>query len=312
MRAVKVCIAASLLVCVVEFSMGWLLGLKSLVAEGIHTFLDGLDSVIVLIAVILAARPADRTHPYGHGKFEALGAAIEGSFVIMAGVAIAYDSVGRLIRGEAPPEIPYYVAGVMAATSIFYYGLSIYLMRVARETRSPAVLAESLHLRTHIYITGGLAVGLLFGAWGRKPIVDSILAVAVAVCLALIALQIFREVFKQFMDEALPDSEINELADVLKEFESRFVEIHGLRTRRAGVERHIEMHLVVLPDTTVSDSHELSHEIEDAISRKWPAARTAIHVEPVNTEHEDFPKWIRGGTKVRTNDPSPDDREHIH
>lgn len=312
LRAVKVCIAASLLVCIVEFGIGWLLGLQSLIAEGIHTFLDGLDSVIVLIAVILAARPADRSHPYGHGKFEALGAAIEGSFVVVAGVAIAYNSVGRLIRGEAPPDIPYLVCGVMAAASVFYYGLSIYLMRVARETRSPAVLAESLHLRTHIYITGGLAVGLLFGAWGRKPFVDSILATAVAVCLGFIALQIFREVLKQFMDESLPDSEINELADMLKKFESRFVEIHGLRTRRAGVERHIEMHLVVLPDTTVSDAHELSHEIEDAISRKWPASRATIHVEPVNTEHEDFPKLIRGGTKIRTNDPSPTDREHIH
>lgn len=312
LRAVKVCIAASLLVCVVEIGLGVLLGLQSLVAEGIHTLLDGVDSVIVLVAVVLAARPADRTHPFGHGKFEVIGAAIEGSFVLAAGIAIAYESVGRLVRGDAPPEIPAYVCVVMAVAAVFYYVVSLYLMRVARETKSPAVLAEALHLRTHIYITGGLAIGLLIGAWGRKPIMDTVLAAGVAVCLGFISFHIFREVIRQLTDEAISEEEIAELAEILRPFESRFVEIHGLRTRRAGVERHIELHLVVMPETTVAASHALAHEMEHAITARWPASRTTIHVEPLNTTHSDHREWIRGQPKVRTQDASPDEREFIH
>ncbi len=312
LRAVKVCIAASLLVCVVEIGLGWFLGLQSLLAEGIHTFLDGFDSVIVLFAVLMAARPADRSHPYGHGKFEALGAAVEGSFVMAAGIAIAYESVGRLIRGEAPPVIPVFVCLVMALASIFYYVISLYLMREARETKSPAVLAEALHLRTHIYITGGLALGLLFGSWTHKPIMDTILAVAVAVCLVGIALHILREVYSQFMDESLPESEVEELAVIVQQFGARFVEVHGLRTRRAGVERHVEMHLVVMPETTVATAHALGHEIEEAITRKWPASRTTVHIEPLNTADSSHREWLKGQPKVRTHDATPDEREFIH
>ncbi|MBK8269465.1 MAG: cation transporter [Planctomycetes bacterium] len=260
----------------------------------------------------MAARPADRSHPFGHGKFEVLGAAVEGSFVLAAGIAIAYESIERLRRGEMPPEIPMYVCAVMAAASIFYYVISIYLMRIARETKSPAVLAEALHLRTHIYITGGLAAGLLAGAWGQKPVVDTFLAIGVAICLWFIAFHIFREVFSQFMDESLPEAEIDELAAMLRKFESQFVEVHGLRTRRSGVERHIEMHLVVLPETTVAAAHKLSHDMEDKITAKWPASRTTIHLEPLNTSHANYKEWIKGEPKVRTNDASPTDREFIH
>lgn len=312
LRAVKVCIVASISVSVVEAGLGWHLGLQSLVAEGIHTFLDGFDSIIVLFAVLMAAKPADRSHPYGHGKFEALGAAVEGSFVLAAGLAIAYESLGRLVQGKAPPQIPVYVCAIMAGASVFYFIVSLYLMRVARETKSPAVLAEALHLRTHIYITGGLSVGLLLGAWGDMPIVDTILAVLVAICLAFIAWHILREVYSQFMDESLPESEIDELAAIVKPYSARFVEVHGLRTRRAGVERHVEMHLVVLPETTVATAHALGHEIEEAITKKWPASRTTVHIEPINTSHADHREWLRGQPKVRTRDETPDEREFIH
>ena len=312
LRAVRICIAASLFVCVVEIAIGWYYGLQSLIAEGIHTLLDGVDSVIVLFAVILAARPADRSHTFGHGKFEALGAAIEGSFVLAAGLWIAYESILRLIRGESPPMIPYSVCAVMAAASVFYYFISLYLMRIARETKSPAVLAEALHLRTHIYITAGLSIGLLMGAWGRMPIVDTILAVAVALCLIGISWHIFREVFSQFTDESLPADEIETLAQIIKQFDARFVEVHGLRTRRSGAERHVEMHLVVMPETTVHAAHQLSHEIEDAIAAQWPVSRITVHTEPLNTSDANHADWLRGQPKVRTDDATPEAREFIH
>jgi len=311
-HAVKIAIAASFAVCVIETSLGLLRGLESLLAEGIHTFLDGIDSIIVLAAVWIASRPADRSHPFGHGKFEALGAAVEGSFIVAAAVGIAYHAAGRLIRGELPEPIPIYVCLAMAVAATFYWFISLYLMRIARETKSPAVLAEALHLRTHIYITGGLAGGLLIGALGGWPVADTLLAIAIAVCLIGIAWHIFREVFKQFMDEALPTEEIERLAAIIKQFGGRFVEVHGLRTRQAGAERHIEMHLVVMPQTTVASAHDLSHQIEDAIVKAWPTSRITVHVEPLNTTDAEHPDWIRGQPKVRTNDDSPDDREFIH
>jgi cation diffusion facilitator family transporter len=311
-RAVCICMGASFLVCAVELTLGWLLQLQSLLAEGAHTFLDGLDSVVVLFAVLLAAKPADRSHQFGHGKFEAVGAAIEGSFILAAAIGIAYAAVQRLIAGQTPPAIPLYVCVTMGAASIFYFAISMYLMRIARQTKSPAVLAEAMHLRTHIYITAGLMGGLLFGGLLNMPVMDTLLALGVAVCLVAISIHIFREIFGQFTDAALPRDEIFELRAIIEEFGDRFEEVHGLRTRRSGAERHIEMHLVVMPDVTVADAHELSHEIVQAISDKWPTTRTTVHIEPVNSTHERYDSWMRGQPKVRIEDSSPDDREFIH
>jgi cation diffusion facilitator family transporter len=311
-HAVKVAIAVSFAVCIVEIGLGLLRGLESLLAEGVHTFLDGVDSIIVLAAVWMAARPADRSHQYGHGKFEALGATIEGSFIVAAAIGIAYRAVGRLIRGELPPPIPLYVCVAMTAAAVLYWFVSLYLMRVARQTKSPAILAEALHLRTHIYITAGVAGGLLIGALGDWPMADTLLAIGIALCLIGISWHIFREVFRQFTDEALPDEEIEQIGSMVNEFAPRFVEVHGLRTRQSGAERHIEMHLVVVPQTTVAQAHELSHEIEAAITTTWPTSRITVHIEPFNTDNADQADWFRNQPKVRTNDDSPDEREFIH
>ncbi|HKQ50116.1 MAG TPA: cation diffusion facilitator family transporter [Phycisphaerae bacterium] len=311
-RAVRIAIAASFSVGVIEAALGWILGLESLIAEGIHTLLDGVDSIVVLVAVLIAARPADRSHQFGHGKFEALGATVEGSFVLVAAGGIAWRAIGRLLRGEAPEQIPLYVCVAMGAAAVFYLVVSLYLMREARATKSPALLAEALHLQTHIYITGGLGVGLLIGAIGDWPITDTILALAVAICLVWISGHIFREVIRQFTDAALPANELDELGRIIERFSDRFLEVHGVRTRQSGAERHLEMHLVVAPETTVASAHALGHEIEAAIAEKWPTTRTMVHLEPLNTADRNHEQWMAGQPKVRTHDASPDEREFIH
>lgn len=311
-RAVKIAIAASLLACTIELTLGWLLGLESLIAEGIHTLLDALASAIVLLAVYVAAKPADRSHQFGHGKYEALGATIEASFVLAAAIGIAYQAFATLLRGETPEQIPLYVCVVMVATAVFYLLVSMYLMREARRTQSPAILAEAWHLRTHIYITAGLAGGLLIGVLGNWPVADTILALGVAACLLGISLHIFRAVFRQFTDAALPADEIEALGKIIGRYSDRFIEVHGLRTRQAGVERHIEMHLVVLANTTVAEAHTLSHEIEAAIAEQWSSARTTIHIEPVEVDGGGPSTGAKDHPKVRTEDASPDEREFIH
>ena len=311
-KAVYIAIGASVSVAVIQLFIGWAWHLESLIAEGIHTFLDGIDSVIVLITIFLAAKPADKEHQFGHGKFEALGAGIEGVFVLGAGIGIAYRAIGRLMEGAAPDSIRIESCAILLVMSVFYYVVSIYLKRIAEETGSPAVFAEAMHLRTHIYINGGLAGGLLIGALGDWPLADTLLALGVAVCLLSIAWQVLREVWTQMMDVSLPRKELDLIGELVEPFGARFIEVHGLRTRKAGVERHIEMHLVVSPETTVATAHDLSHEIEATIVDKWPAAHVTVHVEPLNQSHDESSGLFEGEPKVRVDDESPLDREFLH
>jgi cation diffusion facilitator family transporter len=293
-RAVVIAIGASVVVSATELSLGWFLGLRSLQAEGIHCLLDAVDSVIVLIAVLIAARPADRSHQFGHGKFEALGATVEASFVLVAGVGIAYSAIVLLIRQEAPERIPLYVSLVMIAAAVFYFIVSVFLMREARETKSPALLAEALHLRTHIYVAGGVGLGLLAGSLGEWPVADSILALIVAICLIVISGRIFREVLNQFTDAALPPEEIETLAGIVKRFDARFIEVHGLRTRLSGADRQIQMHVTLRPETTVAAAHQLCDDIEEAICSEWPTSNTTVHIEPERPGMRVSQPWIRG------------------
>lgn len=311
-KAVHVAIGASVAVAVIELMLGGILHLESLIAEGIHTLLDGIDSAIVLFTIYLAARPADKRHPFGYGKYEALGAGVEGCFVLFAGIGIAWRSIERLLSGESPEAIPLYVCAVMLAAAVFYYFVSLYLMRIAKSSGSPAIFAEAMHLRTHIYITGGLALGLLIGALGSWPIVDTLLSLGVAVCLLGIAWQVLRQVWDQMMDVSLPREEVERLGELIQPFGKRFVEVHGIRTRQSGVERHVEMHLVVVPETTVREAHQLSHEIEDDIVAQWPGAHVTVHIEPLNTSHNEHQAWTKDQPKVRTDDDSPTDREFMH
>ncbi len=311
-RAVIIAIVTSVLVCAMEIGLGWSLGLESLLAEGAHTLLDAVASMIVLIAVYRAAKPADRRHPFGHGKYEALGAAIEGAFILAAALGILYRGLDRLASGEVPKDIPLYVCAIAGAASVLYLFVSMYLMRIARETHSPAILAEALHLRTHIYITAGLGGGLLIGRIGDWPIADTLLTLGIAVCLAGMSFHIFREVLRQMLDVALPAEEVEQLEEAIRRFGHRFVEVHGLRTRRAGTERHIEMHLVMRPDETVAKAHALSDEIEAVIHQMWPNARIMVHIEPVDNERTDHDTWIKGQPKDGTADASPDECESMH
>ncbi len=294
LRAVRIAIGVSFLVCTVELALGWALGLQSLFAEGVHSFLDGLDSVIVLFAVIAAARPADSSHQFGHGKFEAVGAAIEGTFVLLAGLGIGWNAIDLLIHGGAPDDIPLYICAVMMATSVLYWFVSSFLIREADATRSPAIRAEALHLRSHIYITAGVAGGLLAGALGDWPIADTLIAIGIACCLVGISVRIYRDVWQQITDAALPSHEIDELAEVLAPFRDRFIEIHALRTRQSGAEPHIEMHLVVRPEMPVSEAHDLCDLIERAILDNRPAARVTIHIEPPSEPLPSHATWVQG------------------
>ncbi|MBN2562824.1 MAG: cation transporter [Phycisphaerae bacterium] len=311
-RTIQIAIGASLLVCAVELSLGGVLGLESLIAEGVHTLLDAVDSVIVLVAVYFAAKPADRSHQFGHGKYEALGAIIEASFIVVAAFGIAYRALDRLVHGIVPDQIPPFVCVVMGAAAVFYVVVSMYLMREARQTKSPAILAEALHLRAHIYITAAIGAGLLIGMLVDWPAADTVLAIGVALCLLVISWHIFREVMRQFTDAALPEDEIKTLGEIVARHADRFVEVHGLRTRQSGAEQHIVMHLVVKSDTTVAAAHALSHRIEKAIVEQWPSAKTTIHIEPAGAAEADQGCGDHGVSKVRTDEVSPDEREFIH
>ncbi len=281
------CVSATAAVAVVELLVGWWFDLLSIFVEGVHTVADLADSLVALGLITLAARPPDKCHPYGHGKLDSAVGIIEGLCVTGTGVW-ALVTASRALLGYATVEPrPAVVALVaMACASVLYWFLSAYVLRIAQTTRSPAVYAEGVHLRTHVYVTAGLLVGLALSwvarraGWAFAHQVDPAVAVMLGLVLIVIGVRIVRVGYRQMVDSALPPDEIDKIARCLDEFRGEFVEVHAVRTRQAGVDRHIDVHLVVPGEATVQAAHDLAHRIERRIIAELPGATFLVHIEP--------------------------------
>lgn len=285
--AVVLCIATTVVVATTEIAIGLIYSLISVTAEGLHTTADLADSIIAYLLVIVASRPADREHPYGHGKFDSLGALIEGSFVGITGAWATVKGAGVLLGfAEAEPRPEAVTVIVMLGAAVIYYVVSAHVLRLADITQSPLVRAEAMHLRTHVTITIGLAVGLVASNLGiRAGItgadrIDALVALILGLYLLRVAYHIILPGFSQLMDRSLPDEEVRKLTAVLDEFRDEFVEIHGVRTRGAGMDRHVDIHLVVEPQRSVESAHDLAHRIEAVLRGRMPGIRLLVHVEP--------------------------------
>lgn len=288
-RAVLICIGVTAVVAALELWLGWWFSLLSVFAEGLHSSADLLDSLVALVLISIAARPPDRDHPFGHGKFDSVGGVVEGLSVFASGAYAAGRATLVLVGVAAlEPQPGAWALLGMGAASVTYWLVSRYLFHLAKVTGSPTVLAEATHLSVHIYITAGLLVGVGLAWWAQRAAlswawaIDPVIALGLGVWLMGLGVQLVRHAGRQLVDYALPPDELRELTNRLAAFGDEFIEVHGVRTRRAGSERHIDIHLVVPGETTVAAGHDLAHRIEAHIAREWPGTRLLVHIEPAS------------------------------
>lgn len=301
-------VATSAIIGVVQIVVGVWFRLASVASEGVHTLVDMADSLFVWWTMRVATSPPDRSHPFGHGKFESLGAVAEGAVIGVTGVAIMANAVRLLLKPEIRPQYSIPVVVAMGAAAVVYGFVSWVVQRLARKTRSPGLAAEAAHLRTHVYVTAGMFVGLgagrIFGwAWA-----DAVLALVVGMVLVHTAYHVLRPGVAQLTDEAMPEGDLRRLALLLDEFREEFVEVHHVRSRVAGVEQHVDLHLVLEPDRTVREAHDLCERIEQRVRQVFPELFLTIHTEPAGGQLGSEESEKRVHLPVRR----PDEREHLH
>lgn len=279
-RAVSVALVCSGAVAVAEIVIGLVFRLQSVLSEGIHTLADMADSAIAYWAVRRAADPPDKEHPFGHGKFESMAALIEGMVIAATGLWICYRALADLVRGEFHPQLEIWAISAMGAASILYLVVSLWLMGQWRVTRSPAVYAEAVHLRTHVYITGGLFGGLMAARFQGWFWMDAVLALLVGLMLLQTARGVLKTAWEQLTDVALPEEDLHGIKEILQRFCDEYEEIHRIRSRSAGAEMHLDFHLVLCPATTVRQAHDLCDRMEEAVEDRYPDTVLTIHIEP--------------------------------
>ena len=286
-------VASNTFLTLVKVVVGLASGSVSILSEGIHSGIDLLASFIALFAVRESEKPADSQHAYGHGKIENVSGTIEAVLIFVAALVIIREAVLKIqeIMNGVGGQVENLSLGllVMGASAIINLIVSCRLMRVAKQTDSVALEADALHLRTDVYTSTGVFMGLVIIQFTGWVILDPIIALGVALMIIKAAYDLTKKALLPLVDVSLPDEECEIISVVLLQHADEFLEFHKLRTRKAGAERHIDLHLVVAKFTSVLDVHELCDLIEQEINLRLQGTHVLIHAEPCSSRDEECP-----------------------
>jgi len=282
-RAARFSLATATALSAVKLVTGVATGSMAVISSAVDSLLDILMSAVNLVAIKKAEQPADEAHPFGHGKYETLATLIQSTIIAFSGGAIIFESVRRLARG---PEISRIEGGiiVLAGSIVASWAISRYLKRVARETDSSALRADSLHFSMDVYTNAGLLLGLVLIKLTGMSWLDPVLSILIAIYIISEAVRLVRHGLSDVLDEQLPTSIQDEVSRLIADHGRLYLDYHNLRTRRAGSRKIMDFHLTVCQHLTVKEAHDIADHLEKRIEEEIHDADVTIHVEPCEDE----------------------------
>ena len=286
--AAKLSIVAISLLILMKVIASIITGSIGIRADAVHSTLDLVAAVIAFIGIKVSAKPADERHPYGHGKAENISAVLVAGLIFIAAGTIVYEAVKRLIVGVTLELIPVGIYVTAAAIAINLL-ISWYVLRVSRRTDSLALEASARHMLTDVLSSVAVLIGLIVVQLTGLSILDSIVALGVAVIITKSAYGILRKSFGGLIDVKLPEDEENIIRSAIMEHVGELLEYHQLRTRKAGDQRYIDLHIVMPKNISLEEAHRMCDHLEQDIGSKLQRASITIHVEPFGEECDECP-----------------------
>lgn len=266
---------------ILKLIAGILSGSIGIISEAIHSGSDLLASFIAYFSVSKSAQPADSDHQFGHGKYEDFAGLTEGALIILASFYIIYESVKKIMHHAGPQmdvNLGLFVMFVSVLANIF---VSTYLFKVAKKTDSVALYADGEHLRTDIYSSLAVFLGLLCIKLTGNTIFDPIIAIVVAIIIFVAGLRICESSRNNLLDTSLSACENSQIQGVVSEYlGDEVISLKHMRTRKAGMKKNIELILTVEKTMHISDAHALCDKIENEIEEQLQNTDITIHLEP--------------------------------
>ena len=266
--------------------IGVFIGSVSVISEAIHSGVDLVAALIALFAVRTSEKPADEEHPFGHGKIENVSGTIEALLIFVAALWIIFEAIQKLLHPK-PMEDTSWGVGIMLVSALANLFVSHMLFKVGNKTDSAALKADAWHLRTDVYTSGGVMLGLALSWIGARVLpgknlqwLDPVAAIGVALLIVRAAYHLTLESGKDLLDVSLPAEEETWIHDYVTGLRDDVRGFHHLRTRKAGSQRFIQFHLLVNAEMSVEQSHQLNDDIVATIKRRFPASNVTIHIEP--------------------------------
>jgi ferrous-iron efflux pump FieF len=261
----------------------WLSGSVSLLAGLTDSLLDGAASLLNLIAVHYALRPADEDHRYGHGKAEALAGLGQALFIGASAVLVGSHGVERLLHPQ-PLGAPDLGIAVMLLSLALTVALLLFQRHVVRLTGSTAIRADSLHYRSDLLLNGSILLALLLASFGW-PQLDALFGIGIAFYILWSAISIVREAVAVLMDQELSPEVSTQMLDLVCAVPG-VLGAHDLRTRISGTRWFVQLHIELPGELSLFQAHALSDQVEATIRAEFPRAEVLVHADPIaTTEH---------------------------
>jgi ferrous-iron efflux pump FieF len=240
--------------------------------------LDLVASLIVLLAVRVAAQPADHEHRFGHGKAEALAALVQVILITLSALFIAVRSVQRLIGGAQTGQAELGI-GVSVVAMVLTIALISYQRHVVRRTKSLAIGTDRLHYSSDLLLNGSVIVALVLDQYAGLPGADAIFGALIALWLMWGAWTASSHALDQLMDKEWPDDMRERFLAATKEYPA-LAGLHDLRTRSSGTHHFAQFHVWVPADWTVKQAHDQLDQVEEELQQRFPDTEILIHVDP--------------------------------
>src|SRR5664279_421002 len=273
----RLSIVSNTLLILMKLAVGIISGSVSILSEAIHSSIDLIAAIIAFFSVRVSDNPPDTRHPYGHGKIENISGVIESLLIFIAAVWIIIEAVKKLLGEKIELDSIALGSIVMIISAFVNIYVSRKLYKVARATNSVALEADALHLKTDVYTSLGVALGLGLIIITRINWLDPVIAILVALFIIKEAYQLMIKAFTPLLDTAWSTTEIEELESRLNGLN---VSYHNLRTRVAGNYRFVDIHIQIPEDVSVGKAHKYCDKIENELTKVYENLTVTIHVEP--------------------------------
>lgn len=274
----RLSVMSNLTLVICKLIVGLLTGTVSIISEAIHSGVDLLASSISYMAVKKSAEPPDTEHDYGHGKVENVSAAAESLLIIVAALFILHEAVSKFLVPQTPQGLDLAIA-VMVVSSILNIAVSQRMYKIGKQTQSAALMAEGLHLRTDVWTSVAILLGIVLMKFTGFLWLDPAMACCVAIGIIHAAYKMFRRSYNSLIDTSLSDTEEAQIGDIILATPG-VIGYHHLRTRKAGEKTVMDFHLELDKDLPLEEAHAISEEVEHSLHRQCGPCDPTIHVEP--------------------------------
>src|SRR5438094_2863040 len=270
-------LVANLAVVGVKLAVGLSSGSLAVLGGAVDSCVDALNNVLALIVVRVAAKEPDEDHPYGHGKFETLGALGIVVFLSITCFELVRSAIGHLLAGGHAIRITDLGLALLGATLLTNIFVAWYENARGHELSSELLIADAAHTRTDVFITIGVLIGVLFSRRGATW-VDPAIAIVIALLIVRVAYQILSRAVPVLVDErAIPAPTIRQTAQAVEGVRSAY----GIRSRGANAgARYAEVTIAVDPAANVADAHAIADAVEERLKKARELEAVTVHVEP--------------------------------